>query len=146
MQLSTLYEALQERSRNILDANKQIKWTVNTMIKIKGEVNDGKYNFNKMIGENPVLKKVPLHEYLSKSGYFSFNEGEFVQPIIDNISSRMLDRNNENILKDMIALIPSKLPYVIECPWLEGENSLNKLCERFNLPIRGMIPASRECR
>ena len=56
----------------------------------------------------------------------------------------MLDRNNENILKDKIALIPRKLADDIDCPWLEGENSLNKLCERFNLPIRGTIPAYRE--
>ena len=102
-ELSTLSVALQERSRNIVVANKQIKWTVNALIKMKGEVNNGKYNFNKLIGENPVLKEVPLHEYLSRSGCFSFNKGQFVQAIIDNISSRMLDRNNENILKDMNA-------------------------------------------
>ena len=44
----------------------------------------------------------------------------------------------------MIALIPSKWTDDIDCPWLEGENSLNKLCERFNLPIRGMITAYLE--
>ena len=32
-------------------------------------VNDDKYNFNKMNGEYPVFKEVPLHEYLSRSGY-----------------------------------------------------------------------------
>ena len=79
-----------------------------------------------MIGEYPVSKEVPLHEYLSRSGYFSFNRGQFVQAIIDNISSRMPDRNNENILKYMIALIRNKWPDDIDCPWLEGENSFNK--------------------
>ena len=43
----------------------------------KGAVNDGTYNFNKMIGENPVFKEVHLHKYLSRSGYFSFNKGQF---------------------------------------------------------------------
>ena len=69
-QLSTLSEGLQEWSRSILDANKQIKWTVNALIKIKGDVNDGKYNFNKMIGENSVFKEVHFMRTFQDLGIF----------------------------------------------------------------------------
>ena len=47
-------------------------------------------------------------------------------------------------MQDLSIVIPSKWPDDIENPWLEGEASLEKLCERFKISLRGLIPSYRE--
>ena len=56
----------------------------------------------------------------------------------------MIEKNNETIWQDLSIVIPSKWPDDIENPWLEGEASLEKLCERFKISLRGLIPSYRE--
>ena len=97
-QLSTLSETLQDININIVDANKNIKWTINALTKIKTAGNDGKYDFTNMVGKSLIFKVVALHEYVSRTGYVSFSKVQLVQSIIDNITSRMLNKNNKEIL------------------------------------------------
>ena len=99
-QLSILSETLQSKDMNILDANRHVKWTVNALVKIKQSMD--KYRFSETTTKDPVFKGVKLHEYESRSGYVSFNKLQFMQAIIDNLSSRMItNKCGEDIIHDL---------------------------------------------
>ena len=51
----------------------------------------------------PTSKSAWIRAYNS-----SFSKVQLVQSIFDIITSRMLNKNNQEILRDMLALIPSK--------------------------------------
>ena len=56
----------------------------------------------------------------------------------------MLNSNNEAAIKNFEALIPDKWPTLEYPPWLEGETAIQAICQRFQIPKYGIIPAFRE--
>ena len=85
-----------------------------------------------------------MEAFLSRGGYVSFDRKQFIQALIDNINSRMLNSNNEAAIKNFGALIPDNCPILEYPPWLEGETAIQAICQRFQIPEYGIIPAFRE--
>ena len=63
---------------------------------------------------------------------------------MDNINSRIFNSNNEAAIKNFEALIPDKWPTLEYPPWLKGEKAIQAICQRFQIPEYGIIPALRE--
>ena len=65
------------------------------------------------------------------------NRNAFLQALVDNLSGRLfsdVSQNNlESLLADLDVLDSQKWPSCVESPWLEGENNLKSLCDRFSL-------------
>ena len=105
-QLSLPSETVQERNINIVEANRHIQWTINELKKIKfAAVEQQKYDFTAIIGENSSFKGGPLHIYETRKGYASFNKAQLLQSLIDNITQRMLTKGKNNALSLFEALI-----------------------------------------
>ena len=56
----------------------------------------------------------------------------------------MITDSEASLLHDIQAIIPEKWPSNEETPWLEGESSIIKICNRFHIYSKDMIPAFRE--
>ena len=143
-QLSLLSEALQKQQISLIEANRHLKWTLNALFRIKEAIHEGKYTFQATTGDHAAFKGVSLEAFLSRGGYVSFDRKQFIQALIDNINSRMLNSNNEAAIKHFEALIPDKWPTLEYPPWLEGETAIQAICQRFQIPEYGIIPAFRE--
>ena len=148
-QLAMLSNALQNRSMNFVMAHRHIKWTMNSLSSIKAAVSDGKYSFDIIFGSNKAstinFKEVPLHKFSSRRNYYSFDRLQFVQSLIDNMRSRMLQTDEDNeILRCFEVLIPDLLPTDIQIPWFNREAKLFQLCNRFHVPEGEMITCFRE--
>lgn len=79
-----------------------------------------------------VFKGIPL-----KPKGTMLNRNAFLQALIDNLSGRLfsdVSQNNlQSLLADLDVLDSQKWPSCVESPWLEGENRLKSLCDRFSL-------------
>ncbi len=68
-----------------------------------------------------------------------------MQAIIDNLSGRMVKSNDDQVIKHLEAIVPSKWPEDVDYPpWLEGELMVEGLCERFHVSTNNIIPSYRE--
>ena len=94
-QLSLLSEALQKQQISLIEANRHLRWTLNMLFRINEAIIEGKYTFQATTGDHAAFKGVSLDAFSSKGGYVSFNQKQFIQALIDNINSRMLNSNNE---------------------------------------------------
>ena len=85
-QLSVLSESLQKRETTIVKASDYVRWTVNALEKIKDSL-ETKYSFQVLTSDSPVFKGISLKTFHSRHRYTSFNHGQFLQGLIDNIKS-----------------------------------------------------------
>ena len=97
-------------------------------------VSDGKYSFDIISGSNEAsstnFKEVPLQKFSSRRDYYSFDRLQFVQSLIDNMQSRILQTDEDNeILRCFEVLIPDLLPADIQIPWFDGEAKLQSLAK-----------------
>eukprot|EP00794_Sanderia_malayensis_P019804 gene19804-21744_t len=131
---------------SVVEANRYLKYTINSLEKIKVSISEGKYSFDQTVGSDVVFKGVPLGNYQSRGSYCSFNKPQLLQALIDNIKARMLDVNNEEALKQLEIFIPERWPSDVDAPWLQGEQQLIELCRRFHVSNdgQGLIMAFRE--
>ena len=136
-QLSLLSEALQKQQVSLIEANRHLKWTLNALLRIKEAIHEGKYIFQATIGDHAAFKGVSLEAFLSRGGYVSFDRKQFIQALLDDINSRMLNSNNEAARKNFEATL--EYP-----PWLERETAIYAICQRFQIPEYGIIPAFRK--
>ena len=132
-QVSILSESLQKSDVSVIEANRYLQYTVNSLEKIKLFVTEGKYSFDEIAGNDVVFKGVPLHSYECRASYPSFNKPRFLQALIDNIKARLLNASNENALKQLEVFAPERWPSEISAPWFEEEKLLVKLCRRFSI-------------
>ena len=130
-QLSILSESLQKRDTTIIKACDYVKWTVNALVKIKDSL-ETKYTFDS-ISNSPVFKGINLKSFNSRHGYLSFKHCQFLQGLIDNMKSRLITDSEAGLLHDIEALIPEKWLSNVKTPWLEGENSIIEICNRFHI-------------
>ena len=142
-QLSILSESLQKREATIIKASNYIRWTINALEQIKGSL-DTKYSFKVLISDSPIFKGINLQSFQSKHGYTSFNDDKFLQGLIDNMKSRLINNCKASFLCDIQDIIPDKWPSNGETPWLEGENSIAKICDRFNIYSKDIVTSFRE--
>ena len=145
-QISILSESLQKSDISVVEANRYLKYTINSLEKIKVSISKGKYSFDQTVGSDVVFKGVPLGNYQSRGSYCSFNKPQLLQALIDNIKARMLDVNNKEALKQLEIFIPERWPSDVDAPWLEGEQQLIELYRRFHVSNdgQGLIMALRE--
>ena len=143
-QVSLLSEALQKQQTSLLEANRHLRWTLNGLFKIKEAVQEGKYTFQATTGDNAAFKGVSLEVFSSRKGYVSFDRKHFIQALIDNINARMINSSNKPVIKQLEALFPDKWPTEEYPAWLEGEKAIQDVCQRFQVPECGIIPAFRE--
>ena len=151
--LAELSETLQNRTMTINMANKHIKWTISALKSMQSGVANGQYAFDKIQenlsveaeGEHKVtFMGVDLKEFTRRTQYQSFSHGRFIQVLIDNVSARLSIETQEPCLKLIDVLYPENWPEDYDIPWLEGENTIRHLCERFFIPQEGIIPSFRE--
>ena len=134
-QLSILSESLQKREATIIKASNYIRWTINALEKIKGSL-DTKYSFKVLISDSPVFKGTNLQSFQSRHGYTSFNDGQFLQGLIDNMKSRLINNSEASFLCDIQAIIPNKWPSNGETPWLEGKIALPRSATGSTFTLR----------
>ena len=96
------------------------------------------------MGDNAAFKGVSLEAFSSMKRYVSFDRKRFIQALTDKISERVINSSNEVVIKQMEALIPDQWPTQQYPPWLEGEKAIQDVCQRFQVPKCGIIPAFRE--
>ena len=142
-QLSSLSESLQKRKATIIKASNYIRWTINAMEKITGSL-DTKDSFKVLISDSPVFKGISLQSFQSRHGYTSLNHGQFLQGLIDNMKSRLINNSEASFLCDIQAIIPEKWPSNEETPWLEGGNSIAKICDKFHIYSTDIVTSFRE--
>ena len=142
-QLSILSESLQKREATTIKASNYIRWTINAQEKIKGSL-DTKLSFKVLISDSPVFKGINLQSFQSRRGYTSFNHGQFLQGLVDSMKSRLINNSEASFLCDIQAIIPDKWPSNGETPWLEEENSIAKICDRFNIYSRDIVTSFKE--
>ena len=143
--LSELSATLQKRKTNMIVANKHIKWTIRSLQLIKQSLLDGKYSFQKIVGDGEKNSKVlgVALDIIKSRNYLSFNGSRFLDVIIESMRARLTDAA-EPYLQSLRLLIPEYLPEDITIPWIEGEKELEELCNRFNVSKDGIRPAFRE--
>ena len=95
-ELSELSETLQKRDMNVINANKHILWSINALKKVKTAVCENKFSFQHQVAqtsdsEPQKFMGIELHLYESRSGYVSFDKKRFIQALIDNVSTRLLN-------------------------------------------------------
>ena len=56
----------------------------------------------------------------------------------------MITDSEAGLLHDIEALIPEKWLSNVKTPWLEGENSIIEICNRFHFYSKEIIPSFRE--
>ena len=105
-QISILSESLQKSDVSVMDANRYLQYTSNSLEKIKLSVTEGKYSFEEVARNDVVCKGVPLHSYESKVSFPSFNKPQFLQALIDNIKAGLSNASNENALKQLEVFAP----------------------------------------
>ena len=135
--------SLQKREATFIEASNYIRWTINALEKIKGSL-DTKYSFKVLISDSPVVKGINLQSFQSRHGYTSFNHGQFLQGLIDNMKSRLINNFEASLLCDIQAIIPDKWPSNGKTPWLEGENSIAKICDRLTIYSKDIVTSFRE--
>ena len=123
-QISILSESLQKLDVSVIDANRYLQYTINSLEKIKLSATGGKYSFDEVARNDVVFKGVPLHSYESRASFPSFQKPQFLQALIDNIKARLLNASNENALKQLEVFAPERWPSEISAPWFEGEKLL----------------------
>ena len=147
-ELSELSETLQKRDMNVINANKHILWSINALKKVKTAVCENKFSFQHQVAqtsdsEPQKFMGIELHLYESRSGYVSFDKKRFIQALIDNISTRLLNVADTSCIKSFEVLYPEFWPEV-ETPWKKGEEIVKSICDRFLLDSTGVAFDFRE--
>jgi len=132
-QISILSESLQKSDVSVIDANRYLQYTINSLEKIKRSVTEGKYSFDEVARNDVAFKGVPLHSYEGRASFPSFNKPQFLQALIDNIKARLLNASNENAVKQLEVFAPERWSSEISAPWFEGEKLLVELRQRFSI-------------
>jgi len=147
-ELSELSEILQKRDMNVMTANKHILWSISDLRKIKTAVAENKFSFQHQVSQSSDSEQqkfmgVDLLLYESRSGYVSFDKKRFIQALIDNMSSRLLNAADTSFVKSFEVLYPELWPDV-ETPWKEGEDIVKRICDRFLVDPKGVAFDFRE--
>ncbi|CAB3994935.1 Hypothetical predicted protein [Paramuricea clavata] len=71
-------------------------------------IQEEKYTFQSTTGDNAGFEGVSLEAFSSRKGYVSFDQKQFIQALINNINARMINPNNEAVIKQLEALILDK--------------------------------------
>ena len=126
-------ESLQKPDVCAIEANRYLHYTANSLEEIKLSVTEGKYSFDEFARNVVAFRGVPLHSYESRESFPSFNGPRFLQELIDNVKARLLNASNENAIKQLEVLAPTRWPSEISAPWFEGVKLLVQLCRRFSI-------------
>ena len=78
-QLSILSEALQTLDVSVIEANRYLQYTINSLEKIKLTVTEWKHSFDEVAENDAVFKGALLHSYKSRASYPYFNKPRFLQ-------------------------------------------------------------------
>ena len=122
---------------NVINANKHILWSINALEKVKTAVCENKFSFQHQVAqtsdsEPQKFMGIELHLYESRSGYVSFDKKRFIQALIANISTRLLNVADTSCIKSFEVLFPEFWPEV-ETPRKKGEEIVKSICDRFLL-------------
>ena len=60
------------------------------------------------------------------------------------MKNRLINSPEASFLCDIQATIPDKWPSNGKTPWLKGENSITKICDRFNIYSKDIVTLFRE--
>ena len=113
--LSELLKNVRKRDRNVIKASKHIRWSVNALRKLITAVSKNKFSYRHQgaqSSEQQKLLRVNLHLYESRTQYVSLERKRFIQVLIDNISSRLLNVADASSIESFKVLYPQFWPDV----------------------------------
>ncbi len=103
-----------------------------------------KYSFE-FLTSPEMFKGIELKTaHSSRRGNASFDHGQFVQALVDNVKARMINEKESAFLKDAQALIPERWLHDEETPWVAGVDKILRICRRFDITITNIVTSYRE--
>jgi hypothetical protein len=135
-EISILSQYLQKDSVNIPSSYRAITRSIRAIEQLKEMPGACMKEAEKAISEGCFkdVSLVPRRE--SSRMTTQINRKQFCQSLSDNLRQRLISNDSEefkSFMKEIDILDSKKWPYDIVSPWLEGEENLRKMCDRFLL-------------